>query len=177
MHTQYGNGQPRPLLRGWLHFVVILAIEGALAVAFLPAGTASLLRWSSIGFYGSFLFHMLPWSSPKTYQIALAADFLAIRCATSSEIDLEALQCEDSRRALSFVAPGRRILNQVETLAYSSTPLPTRSQFEYDGTGCILGGTRGMGCSGFGLCGVLSGYSFTQRDVRVPQILSLAPCS
>lgn len=79
VHSHYANGQERPLLRGWVHFVALLLVEGLLASGSLPLQTAALLRASSVGFYGSCIFHMLSWTSMQAFQFALAVDFQAIR--------------------------------------------------------------------------------------------------
>jgi hypothetical protein len=85
-HTRYGNGTPRTLARGWLHLATVLAMELVLLVGLgaagaLPARAADLTRWTSVGFYGSVLFHMVPWTRMATYQAALFLDFMTIRCA------------------------------------------------------------------------------------------------
>jgi hypothetical protein len=84
-HTRYGNGTPRTLARGWLHLATVLAFEVVLlcglgASGALPARAADLTRWTSVGFYGSVLFHMVPWTRMATYQAALFLDFMTIRC-------------------------------------------------------------------------------------------------
>lgn len=63
LHRNYGNGQERPLLRGWVHFLALLVLEAVLASGVLPVHTQMLLRASSMGLYGSCIFHMLPWAS------------------------------------------------------------------------------------------------------------------
>ena len=75
----YGNGQVRPLLRGWVHLLALAVAEVVLASNMLPSTAASLVRWSSVGMYGSVAFHMVPWSTASAYQIALFLDFVCIR--------------------------------------------------------------------------------------------------
>lgn len=86
-HAEYGNGTPRALARGWLHLACVLAMEVALIAAAvgawapfgLPARAAQLIRWTTVGFYGSVLFHCVPWTRPGTYTAALFLDFMTIR--------------------------------------------------------------------------------------------------
>ena len=91
-HKQYGNGTPRTLARGWVHVLALLTLESLLlcsahgwaGVPALPPRAALLARWTTVGFYGSVLFHLVPWARPDTYNAALCADFMAITCALSS---------------------------------------------------------------------------------------------
>jgi hypothetical protein len=89
-HTVYGNGLPRPLLRGWLHFAVLLA-----GTAALLAGRERLAAWrvlalhatahefaaaTLVSYVGSVAFHLFPWASLTAYQRALCFDFCTIVC-------------------------------------------------------------------------------------------------
>lgn len=92
-HAEYGNGTPRALARGWLHLACVLAMEVALIAAAvgawapfgLPARAAQLIRWTTVGFYGSVLFHCVPWTRPGTYTAALFLDFMTIRHALAGQ--------------------------------------------------------------------------------------------
>lgn len=83
-HQYYGNGQARPLLRGWVHILSLVVLECVLAANMLPGQAADLMRWSSVGLYGSVVFHIVPWTSLPAYQLALFADFVAIRCGRAN---------------------------------------------------------------------------------------------
>lgn len=76
-----GNDHPRPLLRGWLHSLVLVLGELAFLLYETPFSNprvSAMARWTLIGYYGSFLFHMVPWANLRSYQRALATDFMTI---------------------------------------------------------------------------------------------------
>ena len=84
-HNFYGNGLPRPQMRGWLHTACViigmsrlLTTPGAAALG----GEAVVDRWfvgfTLIGYMGSVNFHMVPYSTAQQYNWALAADFLGV---------------------------------------------------------------------------------------------------
>lgn len=87
-HTSYGNGTPRTLARGWVHVLALALLELMLlacagrwgALTPLPARALALARWTTVGFYGSVLFHLVPWSRTQSYNAALCLDFMAITC-------------------------------------------------------------------------------------------------
>jgi predicted membrane channel-forming protein YqfA (hemolysin III family) len=88
-HRQYGNGTPRTLARGWVHVFALLALEATLWACSaslggpfqpLPARAVALARWSAVAFYGSVVFHLVPWDTEPAYNVALCADFMAIMC-------------------------------------------------------------------------------------------------
>lgn len=98
-HTAYGNGLPRPLLRGWLHFAVLLLGAAALAARHDHAATAlpaalrdiaaalnptahSFLAATLISYVGSVAFHLLPFQQLRAYQRVLCFDFCTIMCAS-----------------------------------------------------------------------------------------------
>lgn len=97
-HASYGNGLPRPLLRGWLHFAVLLLGAAALAARHDHAATAlpaalrdtaaalnptahSFLAATLISYVGSVAFHLLPFQQLRAYQRVLCFDFCTIMCA------------------------------------------------------------------------------------------------
>lgn len=83
-----GNGQPRPLLRGWAHFGALLYGTAALATGRTPIAlhrqAAHFATWTLLGYVGSTVFHMCPWATLHSYQLALCFDFVTIRCAWTS---------------------------------------------------------------------------------------------
>ena len=88
-HQQYGNGTPRTLARGWVHVAALLALEACLWACAanlggpfqpLPPRAASLARWTATAFYGSVVFHLVPWHTVPAYNVALCVDFMAIMC-------------------------------------------------------------------------------------------------
>ena len=87
-HQQYGNGTPRTLARGWVHVAALLALEVCLWACSasvgpfqpLPPRAASLARWTATAFYGSVVFHLVPWHTVPAYNVALCVDFMAIMC-------------------------------------------------------------------------------------------------
>jgi hypothetical protein len=87
-HDAYGNGLPRPLLRGWLHFAILLAGVAALlagrerlaAVLALHATAHEFAAATLVSYVGSVAFHLFPWASLTAYQRALCFDFCTIVC-------------------------------------------------------------------------------------------------
>ena len=96
VHETYGNGLPRPLLRGWLHFVVLLLGVAALAAGNERAAAAlppplrrasvlnpqarSFLAATLVSYVGSVAFHLLPFHQLRAYQRVLCFDFCTIMC-------------------------------------------------------------------------------------------------
>jgi len=79
-HARYGNGRQRPLLRGWLHALVLLA--GGLwlrADTRLHPTARRFALGTSAGYLGSVFYHLVPWPGPLSYQAALCVDFVAIQ--------------------------------------------------------------------------------------------------
>ena len=93
-HPEYANGTPRSLLRGWPHVLALATLEllllaGSAGLGILPPmppRAATLARWTTLGFYASVLFHLVPYAREESYNIALSADFMAITCDPPSEM-------------------------------------------------------------------------------------------
>ena len=86
-----GNGQPRPLLRGWIHLAFLVC--GCFVLlhperAPIPMNETS-LRFTAgtlVGYVGSVCFHMCPWATLRAYTFALVFDFLCIQGAFLGQI-------------------------------------------------------------------------------------------
>jgi len=86
-----GNGQPRPLLRGWLHLFFLLyctAVLGGARASPVPlhATARRFTAWTLVGYAGSVLFHMAPWATQRAYTLALVFDFVAIQLSFTGQI-------------------------------------------------------------------------------------------
>ena len=86
-----GNGQPRPLLRGWAHLGVLLYGTRCLLTHRSPFGplappALAFTATTLLGYLGSITFHLIPWSTLRAYQLALCFDFLCITAAFSGQI-------------------------------------------------------------------------------------------
>mmetsp|Transcript_30970 Transcript_30970/g.100898 ORF Transcript_30970/g.100898 Transcript_30970/m.100898 type:complete len:397 (+) Transcript_30970:408-1598(+) len=81
-HRTYANGNPRPLLRGWLHLLSAAAgtavlLDGRAAAVLGPAG-ANLMAVNLMCYWASSIFHCVPWKSIFAYELALVTDFACI---------------------------------------------------------------------------------------------------
>ena len=96
-HTFYGNGQPRPLLRGWIHCLAL--VYGMASLSSCEAGSRPLLcplvlhgraldftAWTLLGYLGSVVFHLCPWATLRAYTLALCLDFLTISWSMTGQI-------------------------------------------------------------------------------------------
>ena len=74
-----GNGHPRPAARGFLHLVVLLLGHIALQMeTVLSPRARAFALWTLVGYWGSVMFHLVPWSTQRSYSRALALDFMTI---------------------------------------------------------------------------------------------------
>lgn len=86
-----GNGQPRPLLRGWIHLASL--VYGCFVLLYpawapVPMNDTS-LRFTAgtlIGYLGSVVFHLCPWATLRAYTFALVFDFVAIQGAFTGQV-------------------------------------------------------------------------------------------
>ena len=93
-HRQYANGTPRSLLRGWVHVLALASLELLLLASAsgwgslppLPPRAALLARWTTLAFYGSVLFHLVPYAREESYNVALSADFMAITLGFTGQV-------------------------------------------------------------------------------------------
>ena len=82
-----GNGQPRALLRGWVHFAAmvyatfVLRHTKQLGPWTLHPPAQRFAWWTYLGYVGSCVFHLVPYATLRSYQLALCFDFMCITCA------------------------------------------------------------------------------------------------
>ena len=67
-------------MRGWLHCLVLLLGEAWVEFAEhgLSPRSVAFARWTLVGYFGSAMFHVVPWGNVRSYTQALALDFMTI---------------------------------------------------------------------------------------------------
>jgi hypothetical protein len=79
-----GNGQPRALLRGWVHLCAlvyatwVLTRSRQLGPWRLHPAAQRFAWWTHLGYIGSCVFHLVPYATLRSYQLALCFDFMCI---------------------------------------------------------------------------------------------------